>query len=115
MKHETFKEWMADQFERGELKDIINYGLVNGFAGLTTYTQTNDLYDTYKDEIWQMLWDDKEDLGSTHILELIASFNGAKDVGGDEQFKNLLVWYAAERLASRMVDEMEDEDDEGED
>lgn len=112
MKHETFKEWMADQFDRGELKDMINHGVVNGFPGLITYTQTNNLYDEYKDEIWQMLYDDAEDMGNANVLELIASFNGAKDVGSDDQFKNLLVWYAAEKIASRLVDETEDEDDE---
>ena len=42
-------------------------------------------------------------MGYSNSVELIASFNGAKDVGGAEQFENLLVWAYAEHLAQEMT------------
>jgi len=94
----TFAKWMKENLSE-YFEDIAGHGCVAGFPGLTYYTDTCELYDKHEDEIWQMLADDAEGLGHSHPLELIASFNGAENVWGDEQFKNLLVWYAAERIA----------------
>jgi hypothetical protein len=38
------------------------------------------------------------DMGTETVLHLIASFNGAKDVGSDLQFSNLLAWWACEDM-----------------
>lgn len=98
----TFKEWMTEQFSREELIDMVNHGVSNGFSGLIYYSETTALYHKYKDEIWDMLYDDAESYGET-ILGFIAQFSGAKNVGGVDQFENLLVWYAAEKIAGNLI------------
>ena len=65
-------------------------------------------YRTYKN--WQMLWDSYEDFGHKNVLEMIASFGGAKDVSGMDQFKNLLCWYAIEERAHEIADEIEEDE-----
>jgi len=81
-------------------RDIAEHGANLGYPGITYYRDTVALYDKFTDEIWDALYDEAEGNGQT-ILELIASFNGAKDVGSDDQFKNLLVWYMCERIANK--------------
>ena len=108
----TFKDWMKNQFDYDELLNLCEHGAQGGFSGLIYYSETNALYNEYRNDIWDMLERDREDFGMQTCAELIASFNGAKDVASDEQYKNLLVWYAAERIAfeltqSRCFDEDE--------
>lgn len=68
------------------------------FQGLLTIKDTCALYSRYENEIRETLYNDAEGYGQ-NILEFIASFTGAKDVKGDIQLKNLLVWYMAEKTA----------------
>jgi hypothetical protein len=103
----TIKEWVLDQYEMDEIKDITKHGLVGGFSGLTYYTETIAFHDEYETEIWDMLYTDAQDQGLT-VMELIASFNGQKDVVSIYQFKNLLTWYAVERVCNEIVNEAEE-------
>jgi len=110
----TFKDWMKNQFDHDELVSLCEHGAQGGFSGLIYYFETNALYDQYRDDIWDMLEEDRESFGMKTCAELIASFNGAKDVASDQQYKNLLVWYAAERIAFELTQSRRgfDEDDE---
>jgi len=99
----TFKQWM-DANLKDYYKDIVGHGCIAGFPGLTYYTDTAKLYEKFKDDIFSMLDDDAENQGVT-IPELIASFNGAKDVFDSGTLENLLVWYAAEEIARMATDE----------
>ena len=103
----TFKEMMKEEYEKSTLEDIMNYGCVGGFPGLTYYSDTTALYDSYEDEIWEKLYEEAEGMGYSCPLEMIASFNGAKDVATDSQFKNLLVWYMAEETAREIIENNE--------
>jgi len=94
----TFKEWMTEGFSHNELADMVNHGVSGGFGGLIYYSETTQLYQQYKEEIWDMLYLDAESFGET-ILQMIANFSGAKNVGSSDQLENLLVWYAAEKIA----------------
>jgi len=105
----TFKEWMKERYDRGELEDITNHGCVSGFPGLTYYSDTHKLYYDFSEEIWDALSEDADSFGNKNIMELIASFNGADAVGSDGQFENLLVWYMAERIARELIEESEDD------
>ena len=100
----TFEQWLRNQYTHNTLADITNHGAQSGFTGLIYYDETGSLYDHYSDEIWQMIEDDREDFDMKTCLELITSFNGAQDVASDAQFKNLLVWYAAERIAFKITE-----------
>lgn len=93
----TFKAWMKTNLKES-YQDIVEHGANCGYPGITYYRDTCKLYDKFEEEIWEALYDDAEENGQT-ILELIASFRGAKDVTSGYQFKNLLTWYMAERIA----------------
>ena len=103
----SFKDWMRKNFEKINLEDIVKYGCSGGFGGLTYYSDTTALYRHFNGEIWEMLNEDSENMGSKNICEFIGTFGGANNVGSAEQFENLIVWYAAERIASELLEEEE--------
>lgn len=109
----TFKDWMKEQYGenfRTTCSDIAEHGCACGFSGLTYYKDTCALYEEYQDEIWDALDEDADASGENSPLALVESFNGAENVGSDDQFRNLLVWYLAERIA----DEIRNEDEKDE-
>ena len=89
--------------ERFLISDIAKHGCSGGVAGLTYYNETCAFYDKHKDEIWDMLYDMSEDQGFS-IPFLISDFNGARNVSCEDTFKNLLVWWAVERVAQNIED-----------
>lgn len=105
----TFREWMQAELEPDTIRDLAEHGASAGWPGLTYYSETGKLYEEFEDEIWQALEEDTDDCGYKHPLALIAAFGSAKDVHSDAQFRNLLVWYLAERTAA-MLSEIEPEE-----
>jgi hypothetical protein len=94
------------------IEDIVEHGVDAGYPNLSYYSDTIKLYDKYNEEIWDALYEDYESFGdSKHVLELISKFNIADNVNDDASFKNLLVWYMAERTAREIMDEREEEDE----
>ena len=93
---------MLEHFDPWELSDIAKHGADKGWSGLIYYRETCELYDQYAEDLWDMLGEDADAFGSESVLELIAGFGGASQVASDAQFKNLLVWYGAERVANRL-------------
>ena len=100
----TFKDWMLEQFDRCELRDIAQHGANGGWSGITYYKDTVELYERFSDGLWEMLEEDAEAHGHKNPFELIATFGGAANVSNDITFKNLIVWYAAERVAFEVTD-----------
>lgn len=100
----SFESWMKSNFSAEELSDIANHGADGGWHGLTYYGDTCKLYSRFKDEIWEMLSADADDMGM-NILEMIANFGGAKSVQNCQHFENLMVWYAAERIANEVANQ----------
>lgn len=98
----TFTNWMKDNLSEGEMKDLAKYGADTGWPGLTYYRDTVRLYESYHDDIWDMLCEDAEQAGYDSVFAFMAIF-GRNDAVTDTQFKNLLVWYAAERVARRIT------------
>ena len=101
----SFKSWMKENFEKSELERMLEYGADSGFDGLIYYSETCELYERFKTEIWEMLAEDTESPGYKNPIELIAAFNGAGGVASADAFENLLVWYAAERTAREITEE----------
>lgn len=99
----SFKKWMQSNFTKGELRDLARYGANTGWQGLTYYTETAALYDKFHDEIWDALYEDAQSFGSKNVIALIADFGGADNANDDDTFKNLLVWYMAERTARELL------------
>lgn len=92
-----FREYIKTELA-DYLPDIAEHGCAGGFPGLTYYSDTVTLFDKYRDEIFEILGEMADSMGQ-NIPELIASFNGAADVGDFQQFANLCVWAAAEEVA----------------
>ena len=90
------------------MSDILTHGCVSGMIGdLVYYTDTTAFYEKYKEEIWDLLEDTRQSFGNKNITEVIAGLNGADDVGSDEQFKNLLAWFAYEETTRNIANELE--------
>ena len=102
----TFRAWMRANFDNSYLHDMVTHGCIGGFPGLTYYTDTAKLYRRFSGEIWDMLTEAAEEFDAANVFEYIAGFTHAKDVGGVTQAENLLVWYAAERIAAQLVGEV---------
>lgn len=85
-------------------EDICNHGISGGFSGFIYYSDTCAFYQANKDDIWELAYDQHEELGCRNIIEMIAGFGVADSVGGAEQFENLMAWYAAEEAARYVVD-----------
>lgn len=85
-------------------ENICTCGASSGFAGFCYYTETCKFFDTNEDEINDLLIDTAEQIGYNNILQLLASFNGAKDVGSIDQLKNLCAWFAMEEAARFLCD-----------
>lgn len=105
----SFKDWIRKNFENQNLEDMVRNGCSGGFSGLTYYSETTELYRHFNDEMWEMLNEDSENMGSKNICEFIGTFGGAGNVGSAEQFENLIVWYAAERVAAELLEKEESE------
>jgi len=102
----TFKHWLKemDKENEGYLKDLADYGAMGGFSGMTTYKETNDLYEKYEKEIWEGLDTWSQETGYT-ILEVLdrASKNLKMSIEDEVEFKNLCVWWYAEVVAQGIV------------
>lgn len=101
---ETFRSWLQETLDAEQIEDLAEYGADAGWPGLTYYSETGALYEAREPEIWDALSEDAADFGHASPLELVATFNGAKAVETDSQFRNLLVWYMAERTAREIAD-----------
>lgn len=100
----SFKKWMKRKFTRTQMKEMVTYGVNNGFPYLTYYNDTTALYKKYHQDIWEMLNDDAESMGHQHPLEMMATFGGAANAVNRHTFENLMVWYAAEKVARELTE-----------
>lgn len=105
---QTIKEWVLENYEYETIVDITKHGMVSGFGQLVYYSDTVKFHDEFEGEIWDMLYEDAGSMDMT-IMELMASFNGQKNVGSTDQFKNMLCWYSVERVCNEILNEKEDE------
>ena len=106
----SIKEWILNNLEEGQVADVILEGCQSGIVSeLIYYADSCAFYEKYKEEIWQRLWDSWSDLGGESPLHLIATFNGAAEVGSDDQFRNLMAWWACEDVCREIIADKEDE------
>ena len=108
----TIKQWVLETYsndhDNNEIKDIAEHGCASGCAiGLIYYYETVKFHDEFEQQIWDMLYEDAQDQCITTI-ELIAQFNGQNNVCSMDSFKNLLAWYAVERVCHEIINEQED-------
>lgn len=101
---DSFEAWLREYFEPQELRDLATHGAATGFPGLTYYSDTVAIFEAHTGEIWDLLEEEAHQYGQ-EPLEFLGTLNG--DPRGWVQFQNLLVWFAAETLARRIVREHE--------
>ena len=110
-KQDSILDWLLETQDKGTIKDTAQHGCSGGtISELIYYADSSAFYDKYQDEIWRRLGDMADDLGEDSIPHLIASFNGAKDVGSPAQLKNLLAWWAAEEVCRGICMDWDDEE-----
>lgn len=104
----TIKEYILKNYEEDDIENIAQHGIANGFSSLIYYTETCVFYDQYKDEIWEFLSKDADSFGCKSIFEFITNnLRGVNHIGDEDQFKNLLCWYAVERECANILNERE--------
>ena len=93
----TFKQWMSEQYEAEELKDIANNGCANvAPGGMIYYTETAAIYDQYAEELHRAYGDYVSEIGEpvAYVVE---------NMGEVSMFKNALVWFVAELYAQELT------------
>lgn len=105
--HENFRDWFkANLLESAS--DIASHGADGGYPHLTYTRDCAETFDLFADEIWEMAVQDAEEMGSKNVAEFIAGFGRADMLSDFTQMKNLMLWYAAEKVAREIVDAGED-------
>ena len=103
----TFREWFKENLAE-QASDIANHGADCGFPHITYTNECAQLFDRFGSEIWEMAVEDADDFGHDNVAQMIASFKRSDMLGDLNQFKNLMVWYACEKIAREMTDANEE-------
>ena len=110
-KQDSIKDWILNNLDEGQVAEVVLHGCSGGVVSeLIYYADSCAFYKKYKEEIWQRLWDSWSDFGGDSVLHFIATFNGADDVGSDDQFRNLLAWWACEDVCREVIADKEDKE-----
>ena len=110
-KENSIKDWILNNLDEGQVAEVVLHGCAGGVVSeLIYYADSCAFYKKYKEEIWQRLWDSWSDFGGDSVLHFIATFNGADDVGSDDQFRNLLAWWACEDVCREVIADKEDKE-----
>jgi hypothetical protein len=110
-KENSIKDWILNNLDEGQVAEVVLHGCSGGVVSeLIYYADSCAFYKKYKEEIWQRLWDSWSDFGGDSVLHFIATFNGADDVGSDDQFRNLLAWWACEDVCREVLADKEDKE-----
>jgi hypothetical protein len=116
-KEEQFKAFVLDQArDCDQSRDELIRCLENLSADMVApyYHQTDDLYETYEEILWNMLSDYQEDLGEDRsMLELLDNMNvrytNGQHICNLTGVKQWLVWFGIEHVAHQLAYEMESE------
>lgn len=99
-----FKDWFVANLGE-DAHNIAAYGADAGYGHITYISDCVKVYEQFEEEIWAMLMEDSEDCGHKNIMEFVSTFNRSDMLDDPDRFKNLLVWYACERIAHEVVEE----------
>jgi len=110
MNKKTLKDFVIAEEQDGlSIDEVVKHGCVSGIvSSLIYYSDTVKFYNEHEEEIWDMLEDHSRNYGSENVLEFIGGFNGAKNVGGLDQFKNLLAWWSVEETCHHLINKREE-------
>ncbi|MCP1768306.1 DUF7222 domain-containing protein (plasmid) [Bradyrhizobium barranii] len=94
----SFQSWFNANL-KAHARDIARHGADCGFPSISYTSDTVCIFDRFADEIWAMAVADAEEYGHTNVCEMIAGFKRSDMLADYDSFKNLMVWYACEKLA----------------
>lgn len=101
----TFREWFKENL--GDCAhDIASHGADAGYPHITYTSDTVALFNQFGDEIWEMAVEDAGAMGYRNVAEMVSHFNRADMLDSLDTFKNLMVWYACERVARETEEEV---------
>jgi len=106
LRAKTFKNWF-DHNLKEYAGDIANHGADCGYPYITYTRDTVRLFDRYGSAIWEMAVEDAESMGHRNVAEMLAEFRRTDMMDDLDRFKNLMVWYACEKLARDLEDARE--------
>jgi hypothetical protein len=104
-KYDTFKAWMLDNHDHEDWLNINQSGCENGISGLIYYYETNELYDTFSDEMHDILSEYQNMTGEmpSYII---------KHLDNATSFKNAVTWFVAEWYADEYMTNWQTKQDE---
>ena len=100
-----FREWFENNLS-DYAEDIASNGADAGYPYITYTSDCVELYEQFSEEIWEALRYDAECLGYDNPMALVATFGRQDMLHDEDQFKNLLVWYMAERTAQELCPDL---------
>lgn len=101
IRSKTFRAWFNANL-RDSARGIANHGADAGYPCITYTSDTVKIFDHFADEIWEMAVQDAEEFGNKNVCEMIAGFSRSDMLGSFDQFRNLMVWYACEKVAREL-------------
>lgn len=101
----TFRAWFNANLKQ-QARDIANHGADSGWPCITYTQDCCNIFDKFAAEIWEMAADDAEQMGET-ICQMIAGFRRADMADTWDGFRNLMCWYACEKVAREIEDKRE--------
>jgi hypothetical protein len=96
-----FRSWFNANL-KDHASDIANHGADAGYPFISYTSDTVVIFDRFAHEIWDWAVEEAEGLGCKNVAEMIAGFGRADMLSGYDQFRNLMVWYACEKIAREM-------------
>lgn len=93
-----FRSWFNANL-RSSAKDIASHGADCGYPNISYTSDTVKIFDRFGAEIWDMAVEDASEMGCNNVCELISGFSRADMLDDLDRFKNLMVWYACEKVA----------------
>lgn len=105
----AFVKWIAATYDADTLADISRHGANCGYAHLAYYSEINDIYAQFEEEIWDILYEYAELCGYT-VIGLLAQHG--KNIGSGNDLRSYMVWSAVEIVAHDLNATNEDSDHE---
>jgi hypothetical protein len=102
IRSKCFEDWFKANLHE-YFDDIANHGADAGYPYITYTAHTVKIFDKFADEIWEMAVEDAEDMGYKNVAAMIAEFGRSDMLSSINCFKNLMVWYACEKLARQLT------------
>jgi hypothetical protein len=103
IRSKSFENWFKANLHE-YARDIALHGADAGYPKITYTSHTVKIFDKFASEIWDMAVEDAEDMGCKNVAAMIAEFNRSDMLSSVDSFKNLMVWFACEKLARQLTD-----------